>query len=78
MVDWVLANLPREVYLNLLCQYTPLGQAHKHPAINRRLEQSEYEILVDYAWKEGLVNGYVQDYSSAAEEYVPDFNLEGV
>ena len=78
IVDWVLDNLPRAVYLNLMAQYTPLGEAAHYPELSRRVSRQEYEELVDYALGRGLENGYIQDMDSAGTEYVPDFDLTGV
>lgn len=78
VVDWVVDNLPSAVYLNIMAQYTPLGQANQYPEICRRVTTEEYEELVDYALMRGLGNGYLQDVDSAGAEYVPDFDLAGV
>jgi putative pyruvate formate lyase activating enzyme len=46
--------------------------------INRKLDDWEYEYIVDYFFKLGLENGFIQDYSSATSEYTPEFDLGGV
>jgi len=78
IVDWVLDNLPREVYLNLMSQYTPLGRAARFPELNAPVSREQYAALVDYAVGRGLENGYVQEPESADAEYVPAFDLSGV
>lgn len=78
IVDWVLENLPAEVYFNIMCQYTPLDRACEFPELNRKLNKRHYEALVDYAVENGLQSGFVQEFDSAAEEYVPEFDLQGI
>jgi putative pyruvate formate lyase activating enzyme len=78
IVDWVIGSLPDGVYLNLMCQYTPMNRADEFPELNRKINRAHYEALVDYAVEHGLVNGFIQEFDSADEEYVPDFNLDGV
>jgi putative pyruvate formate lyase activating enzyme len=78
IVDWVADNLPPEVYLNIMCQYTPMNDLSAYPEINKKLNRGHYETLLDYALARGIENGFFQDFDSAAEEYVPDFNLEGI
>ncbi|TDT63368.1 radical SAM protein [Fonticella tunisiensis] len=78
IVDWVLESLPREVYFNIMCQYTPLNNLEAYPEIRRKVNRGHYESLIDYAISKGLENGFIQDFESATDEYVPDFNLEGV
>ena len=78
IVDWVVNELPEEIYLNLMCQYTPMYGAEQCPEINRKVSPKCYDALVDYALDVGIVNGFIQEYESASEKYVPLFNLEGV
>jgi putative pyruvate formate lyase activating enzyme len=78
VVDWVLDNLPGDVYLNLMSQYTPLGHAKRFPELNTVVTSEQYSALVDYAMERGLENGYIQEPESAGAEYVPAFDLSGV
>jgi putative pyruvate formate lyase activating enzyme len=78
IVDWVAQKLPEDIYLNLMCQYTPMFGAEQYPEINRRVSPKCYDALVDYALNAGIKNGFIQEYESASEKYVPLFNLEGV
>lgn len=78
IVDWVSGNLPKGVYLNIMCQYIPMNNAYKYPEINRKLNEKHYEALLDYAAVRGIENGYFQEYDSASGKYVPDFNNEGI
>lgn len=78
ILRWIKDNLSKDVYVSLMCQYTPMFRACEFEEINRRLDDWEYEYIVDYFFKLGLENGFVQDYSSAVTDYVPDFDLTGV
>lgn len=78
IVDWIAQNLPSEVYLNIMCQYTPINDLSNYPEINKRVHKGHYEGLIDYAIINGLENGFYQEFESATEEYVPDFDLSGV
>ena len=61
-------------YLSLMSQYTP-NKSKGTPV--RRLTSYEYESVKDVALSLGF-EGYFQEKSSAKEEYVPPFDLEGV
>ena len=41
-------------------------------------QRHEYHRVVNYAMDKGLVQGYMQQKSSAKEEYTPSFDLTGV
>lgn len=78
ILRWIRDNLGEQAYVSLMCQYTPMYSAAKFEEINRKLDDWEYEYIVDYFFKLGLENGFVQDYSSATAEYTPAFDLSGV
>ncbi|MGE5474429.1 MAG: radical SAM protein [Ignavibacteriales bacterium] len=78
VLRWIQANIPKDIYISLMCQYTPMHRACDYPELNRRIYQNEYDEIIDYFFEAGLENGFVQELSSAEEGYIPKFNLEGV
>lgn len=67
-----------EAGFSLMSQFTPTPACEKYPELNRRLTPEEYEKAVDYMYLCGVENGFVQELSSAKEEYVPAFDGSGV
>ncbi len=81
LLHWMRDQLPTGGFLiSLLSQYTPFFQVKEtndYPELNRRLTTYEYRQVVDMALELGLSMGYMQEKSSAKEEYTPTFDLEG-
>lgn len=77
-----LSTLPRGSFLtSLMSQYTPCYKARtdaRYKALARRISTWEYRQVVNYAIDLGLTDGYMQEKSSAREEYTPAFDGEGV
>lgn len=70
----------KEILFSLMSQYTPFGRVGKDPEftkMNRRITTFEYNKVLDAAIEAGL-DGYMQERSSAKEEYTPSFDLEGI
>lgn len=79
LLKWIAEHLPKGHFLlSLLSQYTPFFRASEHPEINRRLTSYEYGKVLDTALDLGLDAGFMQERSSAREEYTPPFDLEGL
>lgn len=78
ILDWIKDNLPLGVYVNLMSQYTPYYKAIKYTELNKKVDAKEYDALIDYFLNIGLENGFVQEGESACEEFIPDFDLEGL
>ena len=67
-------ELPRGTLVSIMSQYTPAGSISAFPELGRRLTSAEYEKVLDTADTLGI-DGFRQELSSAAEEYVPAFDL---
>jgi putative pyruvate formate lyase activating enzyme len=79
VLQWLSDNLPLDKFmLSLMSQYTPAYNSRQHKEINRRITTYEYESVVEEAVRLGLDSGFMQERSSAQEEYTPPFDLEGV
>ena len=63
--------------LSLMSQFTPFYHAADH-GLGRRITSYEYRKVVDTALALGLTDGYMQEKSSAREEYTPPFDGEGL
>ena len=78
VLDWM-AALPKGSFIpRLMSQYTPFYKAAEHKNLRRRISSWEYRQVIDRAVDLGLTDGYMQEKSSAREEYTPPFDLEGV
>lgn len=79
IMDWIAENTNAEYRLvSIMSQYTPFEHIPaEYPELHRRITKMEYNSLVRYAEKLGI-DGFTQEISSAREEYVPDFDLEGL
>ncbi len=62
---------------SLMSQFTPFYHAADH-GLGRRITSYEYRKVIDEAVRLGLTDGYMQEKSSAREEYTPPFDLQGV
>ncbi len=79
LLRWMKEHLePDSFLISLLSQYTPFFSAAQYPEINRRITTYEYNSVVEAALDLGLSHGYMQEKSSAKEEYTPSFCLEGL
>lgn len=77
VLDYVAEHFaPGEVLFSLMSQYTP--QQNATGALARRVTGAEYRAAVGYMRACGLTDGFVQEKSSAGEEYTPDFDLYGI
>ncbi len=78
VIDWVADNFEKgDILFSLMSQYTPYD-CLPFDELNRRISKREYILARNYMLKKGIAEGFVQELSSAKEEYTPDFDLTGV
>lgn len=73
-----IADIDRDCFVSLMCQYFPTEAVKNHQSLGRRLTQGEYDDAIDAFFEAGLKNGFSQDIESAIEDYVPDFDLQAL
>ena len=61
VLEWIAKNLSNEVHISLMSQYFPAHHAVRHPVLNRRLTQEEYDVAVAAPDALGLENGWRQE-----------------
>ena len=68
------------ILFSLMSQYTPFGKVKTYPEfseLNRRITTFEYRKALDAVYEAGL-EGFMQEKSSAKEEYTPSFDYGGL
>jgi putative pyruvate formate lyase activating enzyme len=60
VIEWIAAHLPKNTYLNIMSQYTPMFRAYEYPAIARSITREEYSEAVCAAEEAGLTNLEIQ------------------
>ncbi|ODA44909.1 radical activating enzyme [Thermodesulfovibrio sp. N1] len=62
IMEWIAKVLPKDTYVNIMAQYTPLYKAFDYPEISRRITKEEYVKVVNKAKELGLSNLDIQGY----------------
>lgn len=76
VIDYI-SGYKDELLFSLMFQYIPIKEM-EIASLNRRVKRVEYNEILDYLYKKGIEDGFVQSLSSASKKYIPSFNLEGL
>ena len=78
VLDWVDAHFKAgEILFSLMSQYIPMGRAKEMAGLDRPITEEEYDAVLSYMNLWGI-EGYTQEFSSAAESYIPDWDFSGL
>ncbi len=73
IIDYLYNTYKDDIYISLMSQYTPMPNVKNMPELDRKISEKQYEAMVEYAAGIGVKNAFVQDGSSAAESFIPEF-----
>lgn len=73
-----LASVNKDIYVSVMSQFFVAQTDDKYPELNRKLTNREYNNVIEYFFNVGLKNGFMQDLSSATQDYLPSFDLNEV
>ena len=74
IIKWF-SQYKNEAYFSLLGQYTPFGKIENFKELQRRIPRREYEKVYSALLDAGIENYFVQELSSASEEYSPKWDF---
>ena len=72
ILDWIKNNIP-DTLISIMSQYTPYFRSTEFPEINRTITKLEYKRVLTHCQNLQL-NGFMQDLTSANENFIPDFD----
>ena len=75
-LKYLLDTYDDNIYVSLMNQYTPMPDMRS--PLNRGVTREEYADLLSYAEKIGLKNGFTQDFGTAKESFIPQFDNTGL
>ena len=67
ILDFIKNNI-KAPFISLMSQFLPLGDQ-----FSRKIYPLEYKTVLSYAEKLGLVEGYLQEFDSADDQFIPEF-----
>lgn len=74
ILQMIKQELPSNVSVSLMAQYTPCGDLSKYPQLNRAITRREYDRVADKMLSLGI-DGYIQSLTSSGKTFIPKWNL---
>ncbi|MBQ8429379.1 MAG: radical SAM protein [Clostridia bacterium] len=74
ILRWFAREMPKDVYLSLMSQYTPFGNIDGMPELSRKVTAREYDSVVETAFELGIEKLFMQERASSGEKYIPKWD----
>lgn len=73
ILDWLAENVGTNHIISVMSQYLPCYKAKQNPLLCRKLKPIEYKRVLNRIQSLGFENGFVQDFESSCQDFIPDF-----
>ena len=61
------------IYISIMNQYTPVKTVKNIPNLNKKVSDTDYDTLINYACDLGIKNAYMQVGETQKESFIPEF-----
>ena len=75
ILNWFSAHKKNGAYLSLMGQYTPFGDTHLYPELERKITPTEYQRVYEHLLSLGISEYFVQELGSASESFIPKWDF---
>ena len=63
------------VFYSIMNQYTPV-KTYRYLELNRKIDNNVYDDVIDYAWKIGIRNAFIQEGDTQSESFIPKWDFK--
>ncbi len=72
IITYLYKNYKNNIIYSIMNQYT-ITRKLKYPELNQKVDNNEYNKLIDYAYEIGVRNCFIQEEESQNESFIPKF-----
>lgn len=66
------------IYISLMNQYTPMKKFVDFPNLNDKLDDNDYDDVINYACDLGVTKAFIQEGGTSSTSFIPKFNCDNV
>ena len=74
LVHYLYTTYQDTIIISLMNQYTPLKKFDKYPNLERKVNDQEYQEVIDYALNLGVKYAFIQEGETQSESFIPNFD----
>lgn len=78
IIHYLVDNYNDDIFISIMNQYTPTNNLTNYQEINKTVNDSEYDELINYAIDLGIKNGFMQEGETQKTSFIPEFDTTGV
>lgn len=74
IIEYLYNKYHNNIIISIMNQYTPIRKFNSYTNLNRKLTDSEYDEVINYAYDLGVRYAFIQDGETQSESFIPEFD----
>ena len=75
ILKYLYDNYKNKIYISIMNQYTPVRKC-KYDELNKRVDDSIYDEVIEYAWNIGIRKAFIQDGGTQSDSFIPEWDFK--
>lgn len=78
IINYLWIKYGDNIFISIMNQYTPMNCDYEYDNLNRKVNDEEYDEVIDYACDLGITRAFIQDGETSSESFIPEFNFDNI
>lgn len=78
IIKYLYDKYENNIFISLMNQYTPINYIEEYSNLNRKLTDTEYDEIINYACDLGITNAFMQVGETSSKSFIPKFNCDNI
>lgn len=74
ILEYLYNTYQDNIYISIMNQYTPVKTFDNYPELNNKINDNEYDEIINYAIDLGIKKAFIQEGETQSESFIPDFS----
>lgn len=73
ILDYLYQTYHHDIYISIMNQYTPIKHFEHFTELNNKVNENDYDEIINYALDLGIEKAFIQEGETALDSFIPDF-----
>lgn len=78
IIKYIYDTYRDNVFISIMNQYTPISVNNIFPSLNKKIKDSDYNDIINYACDLGIEKAFIQEEGTCSLSFIPNFNNDGI
>lgn len=73
ILDYLYKTYHNDIFISIMNQYTPIKHFERYQELNNKINNNDYDEIINYALDLGIRKAFIQEGDTALNSFIPNF-----